>query len=182
MVDFIAPVGRIIIEQDDAVRPNSFGARPEKCGLTDNIAGVQWGKLLLNLNNAINALAICRCASSSSSAHGACCSRPDGGGLAAIKAAGIKPVSSTRFRRGWTPHLLRLPDAGFGVLLGRTMRSIPRRRSSMWEAPAARPPHRIDYLQGVITAIADRHGLQVPLVAPDRDADQECRIQRQGFA
>jgi 2-dehydropantoate 2-reductase len=33
----------------------------------------------------------------------------------------------------------------------------------MWEDLQRGRPTEIDYLQGVITAIADRHGLQVPL-------------------
>jgi 2-dehydropantoate 2-reductase len=131
---------------------------------TDNIAGVQWGKLLLNLNNAINALADLplrqqlkqrgwRMLFADQMAEG----------LAAINAAGIKPVSSTPVPASWTPHLLRLPDAVFGVLLGRTMKIDPEARSSMWEDLQRGRRTEIDYLQGVITAIADRHGLHVPL-------------------
>jgi 2-dehydropantoate 2-reductase len=59
--------------------------------------------------------------------------------------------------------LLRLPDAVFGVLLGRTMKIDPEARSSMWEDLQRGRRTEIDYLQGVITGIADRHGLQVPL-------------------
>jgi 2-dehydropantoate 2-reductase len=84
-------------------------------------------------------------------------------GLAAIKAEGIKPISSTPVPVGWTPHLLRLPDAVFGILLGRTMKIDPEARSSMWEDLQRGRRTEIDYLQGVITEIADRRGLQVPL-------------------
>jgi 2-dehydropantoate 2-reductase len=84
-------------------------------------------------------------------------------GLAAIRAEGIEPVSSTPIPAGWMPHLLRLPDAVFGVLLGRTMKIDPEARSSMWEDLRRGRRTEIDYLQGVITAIADRHGLPVPL-------------------
>jgi 2-dehydropantoate 2-reductase len=84
-------------------------------------------------------------------------------GLAAIKAEGIMPVSSTPIPAGWMPHLLRLPDAVFGVLLGRTMKIDPEARSSMWEDLQRGRRTEIDYLQGVITGIADRHGLRVPL-------------------
>ena len=38
-------------------------------------------------------------------------------GLAAIRAEGIAPVSPTPMPSGWTPHLLRLPDAMFATLL-----------------------------------------------------------------
>jgi 2-dehydropantoate 2-reductase len=62
-----------------------------------------------------------------------------------------------------TPHLLRLPDAVFAVLLGRTMKIDPEARSSMWEDLQRGRRTEIDYLQGVITGIADRYGLQVPM-------------------
>src|SRR4030088_3778870 len=93
---------------------------------TPDIAGVQWGKLLVNLNNALTA-------------------RPDlplrqqlaqrawrrlfadqmAEGLAAIRAEGIRPVSSTPIPASWTPPLLRLPDAIFEMLLGRTRKGEP---------------------------------------------------------
>jgi 2-dehydropantoate 2-reductase len=84
-------------------------------------------------------------------------------GLAAIRAEGIRPVSSTPVPAGWTPHLLRLPDALFTTILGRTMKIDPEARSSMWQDLQLGRRTEIDYLQGVITAIADRQGLKVPL-------------------
>jgi len=84
-------------------------------------------------------------------------------GLAAIKAEGIRPVSTTPIPLSWLPHLLRLPDAVFAVLLGRTMKIDPEARSSMWEDLQRGRRTEIDYLQGVITEIADRRRLQVPL-------------------
>jgi 2-dehydropantoate 2-reductase len=64
-----------------------------------------------------------------------------------------------------TPHLLRLPDAVFRLLLGRTMKIDPEARSSMWEDLQRGRRTEIDYLQGVITCIAERRGLKVPLSA-----------------
>jgi len=89
---------------------------------------------------------------------------PDGGGLAAIKAAGIKPVSSTPIPASWTPHLLRLPDAVFGVLLGRTMKSRSRGalvRCGKTCSAAAAPKSIICKVSSPPSA--DRHGLHVPL-------------------
>jgi 2-dehydropantoate 2-reductase len=59
--------------------------------------------------------------------------------------------------------MLRLPDAVFALLLGRTMKIDPEARSSMWEDLQRGRRTEIDYLQGVITGIADRRDLQVPL-------------------
>ena len=55
------------------------------------------------------------------------------------------------------------PFAVFGLLLGRTMKIDPEARSSMWEDLQRRRRTEIDYLQGVIIAIAERRGLEVPL-------------------
>ena len=58
---------------------------------------------------------------------------------------------------------MRLPDAMFEALLGRTMKIDPEARSSMWEDLQRGRRTEIDYLQGVITEIADRRGLDAPL-------------------
>jgi len=81
----------------------------------------------------------------------------------AIKAEGITPVSPTPIPSNWMPPLLRLPDLIFEALLGRTMKIDPEARSSMWEDLQRGRRTEIDYLQGVITEIADRRGLQAPL-------------------
>ena len=72
-------------------------------------------------------------------------------------------MSSTPIPAGLTPHLLRLPDAVFAMLLGGTMKIDPEARSSMWQDLQRGRHTEIDYLQGVITEIADRRGLEVPL-------------------
>jgi 2-dehydropantoate 2-reductase len=84
-------------------------------------------------------------------------------GLSVIKAEGIRPVSPTPIPSGWMPPLLRLPDFMFEAILGRTMKIDPEARSSMWEDLQRGRRTEIDYLQGVITGIADRRGLKVPL-------------------
>jgi 2-dehydropantoate 2-reductase len=156
--------GDIVIEQDEAGTAAQLSVPGLNMRPSQNIAGVQWGKLLLNLNNALNALA-------DLPLRRQLAQRPwrmlfadqMAEGLAAIRAEGIKPVSSTPIPASWTPPLLRLPDAIFEALLGRTMKIDPEARSSMWEDLQRGRATEIDYLQGVITEIADRRGLQVPL-------------------
>jgi 2-dehydropantoate 2-reductase len=159
-----ATSGDIVIEDDDGGVAERLSVEGLKMRATGNIAGVQWGKLLVNLNNALNALA-------DLPLRQQLVQRPwrllfadqMAEGLAAIRAEGIRPVSSTPVPAGWTPHLLRLPDALFTTILGRTMKIDPEARSSMWQDLQLGRRTEIDYLQGVITAIADRRGLQVPL-------------------
>ncbi len=156
--------GDIVIAEDDA----GTAARLSVLGLaikaTANIDGVQWGKLIVNLNNALNALSnIPLRQQLAQRGWRQLFADQMAEGLAAVRAEGIAPVSPTPLPSGWMPHLLRLPDALFGMLLGRTMKIDPEARSSMWEDLQRGRRTEIDYLQGVITAIADRRGLKAPL-------------------
>jgi len=159
-----ATSGDIVIEQDEARTAESLSVPGLNMRATGNIDGVQWGKLLLNLNNALNALA-------DLPLRRQLAQRPwrtlfadqVAEGLAAIRAEGIKPVSPTPVPLGWMPTLLRLPDPIFEALLGRTMKIDPEARSSMWEDLQRGRRTEIDYLQGVITEIAARRGLDAPL-------------------
>ncbi|MFL6813290.1 MAG: 2-dehydropantoate 2-reductase, partial [Bradyrhizobium sp.] len=159
-----ATSGDIVIEQDEAHLAEKLSVPGLTMRPSDNIAGVQWGKLLLNLNNALNALADLPLRRQLSS-------RPWrrlfadqlAEALAAIRAEGIKPVSPTPIPPAWMPPLLRLPDPIFEALLGRTMKIDPEARSSMWEDLKQGRRTEIDYLQGVITEIAERRGLAAPL-------------------
>ena len=159
-----ATSGDIVIEQDEGRTAEELSVPGLKMRTTGNIEGVQWGKLVLNLNNALNALA------------GLPLRKQIGlrpwrrlfadqvaEALAAIKADGITPVSQTPIPLTWLPSLLRLPDFIFDALLGRTMKIDPEARSSMWEDLQHRRRTEVDYLQGVITEIAARHGLEAPL-------------------
>ncbi len=181
-----------MVEADDAGTADRLSVEGLKMRATANIEGVQWGKLLVNLNNALNALA-------DLPLHQQLARRgwrrlfadQMAEGLRALAAEGIVPVSSTPVPANWTPHLLRLPDAVFNAVLGRTMKIDPEARSSMWEDLQRGRLTEIGYLQGVITEIADRRGLQVPLtrhvVALIRSAEQagkarrDCRWNRSGL-
>jgi 2-dehydropantoate 2-reductase len=175
-----ATSGDIVIEQDEARTAEKLSVPGLKMRPTDNIEGVQWGKLLLNLNNALNALA-------DLPLRRQLAQRPWRRlfadqiveGLAAIRAEGIKPVSPTPIPVGLMPPLLRLPDPIFEPLLGRTMKIDPEARSSMWEDLQRGRRTEVDYLQGVITEIAERRGLDVPLsrriVELIRQAEREAR-------
>jgi 2-dehydropantoate 2-reductase len=159
-----ATSGDIVIEQDDADTAAKLSVPGLNMRPTGNIDGVQWGKLLVNLNNALNALA-------DLPLRRQLAQRPwrrlfadqMAEGLAAIRAEGIKPVSPTPIPAGWMPPLLRLPDMIFEAMLGRTMKIDPEARSSMWEDLQRGRRTEIDYFQGVITGIAERRGLDVPL-------------------
>jgi len=175
-----ATSGDIVIEQDEALPAEKLSVPGLKMRPTDNIDGVLWGKLLLNLNNALNALA-------DLPLRRQLAQRPwrrlfadqVAEGLAAIRAEGIKPVSSTPIPMALLPPLLRLPDLIFEAVLGRTMKIDPEARSSMWQDLQLGRRTEVDYLQGVITEIAERRGLDAPLsrriVELIRQAEHEAK-------
>ena len=159
-----ATSGDIVIEQDEAETAHALSVPGLKLRASPDIAGVQWGKLVVNLNNALNALAGLPLRQQlEQRAWRRLMADQMAEGLAAIRAEGIKLVSATPVPASLTPHLLRLPDAIFTRVLGRTLKIDPETRSSMWQDLQRGRRTEIDYLQGVITEIADRHGLQVPL-------------------
>ena len=159
-----ATSGDIAIEQDDSASADRLSVPDLKMCATSDIAGVQWGKLLVNLNNALNALSgLPLRRQLAQRAWRSLLADQMAEGLAAVRAEGIRPVSPTPIPLRWTPRMLRLPDAVFAMVLGRTMKIDLEARSSMWEDLERRRRTEIDYLQGVITAIADRRGLAVPL-------------------
>jgi 2-dehydropantoate 2-reductase len=159
-----ATSGDIVIERDDASTADRLSVPGLKMRATDNIAGVQWGKLLVNLNNALNALSgVPLRQQLAQRSWRRLFADQLAEGLAAIRAEGLRPVSLTPMPAGWMPSLLRLPDAIFEAVLGRTMKIDPQARSSMSEDLQRGRRTEIDYLQGVIVEISDRHALQAPL-------------------
>jgi len=159
-----ATSGDIVIERDEAATASRLSVPGLKMRGSAHIAGVQWGKLLVNLNNALNALGDLPLRQQlAQRSWRRLLADQLTEGLEAVKAEGVRPVSSTPVPSGWTPYLLRLPDAVFATLLGSTMKIDSEARSSMWEDLQRGRRTEIDYLQGVIIAIAERRGLQVPL-------------------
>jgi len=174
-----ATSGDIVIERDAAQTAQALSVPGLRLRPTDDIEGVQWGKLLLNLNNALNALADLplRRQLGLRPWRRLFADQIDEA-LVAVRAEGIRPVSPTPVPFAWLPSLLRLPDPVFGVLLGRTMKIDPEARSSMWEDLQRGRRTEIDHLEGVIAAIAARHGLQAPL--SQRIIDLVHQAEREG--
>lgn len=130
-----------------------------------DITGVQWGKLIINLNNALSALSDLPLAAQLANRDWRRLFADQmAEGMAALKAAGIAPVSATPIPANWTPTLLRLPDIVFNAILGRTMKIDPEARSSMWQDLKQGRRTEIDYLQGAVIALAEQNGVAVPLM------------------
>lgn len=125
--------------------------------LHDDMLPVQWGKLLLNLNNAVNALSglplrkqlldgdLRDCTASLVSET-----------LFLLKQANIRPARVGGVRPGMLPWLLRLPTPFFRVLAWRLLRIDDKARSSMADDLVHGRPTEIDAFQGEVLRLAGR--------------------------
>ncbi len=161
-----ATSGDILLEEDDAGTAKSLSQPELVFRAVDDIEGVQWGKLLVNLNNALNALSglPLRDQLAQRSWRGLLADQMREA-LAVIKAEGIVPLSTTPLPASFTPFILKLPDALFTRIAASMVKIDPKARSSMWEDLQRGRRTEIDHLQGRIVALAERHGLKAPLSA-----------------
>ena len=131
-----------------------------------DMTAVLWTKLLLNLNNALNALADLPLATEIADRRWRMLFAAQiGEALAVLKAAGIRPARLEGVPPHAIPFILRLPDWLFRRVARRMLAIDPRARSSMWEDLALRRRTEIDYLQGAILALAGKVGAVAPLNA-----------------
>lgn len=153
-----ATSGDVIIERDAVDTAGRLCVPHLTVRPSDDIVGVQNGKLLLNLNNALNALSgLTLREQLALRAWRRLFADMLGEALAAMKAEGLRPVSATPIPVTMMPFLLRLPDGVFNLLLGRVMKIDPAARSSMYEDLQRGRKTEIDYLQGAILEMAARH-------------------------
>ena len=130
----------------------------------DDIDAVLWSKLLINLNNALNALCDLPLAQELADRRWRLLfSGQMREGLAAVRAAGIPLARIEGIHPRLVAFALRLPDRLFGLVARRMLAVDPSARSSMWEDLKAQRPTEIDYLQGEIVSLAGKHGAKTPL-------------------
>lgn len=140
------------------------------------IQAVLWGKLLINLNNALNALSDLPLLTQLQDRRWRrLMADAIDEGLGLLKAAGVTPKSATGAPPRVLSRILRLPNPLFR-LAARAMPKIdPNARSSMWEDLKLGRKTEIDALQGAILELAAKLGRRAPLaeriVAAIRDAE-----------
>ncbi len=143
-----------------------FQAAGLRLKLHEDLRPVQWGKLLLNLNNPVNALSglplraelldrDCRIVFAALQKEA----------LAALRAAGITPAQMTALRPDRLPLVLRLPNWLFTRVAARLLRIDEKARSSMADDLALGRPTEVDAICGAVVRLAQAHGLQAPRCA-----------------
>jgi 2-dehydropantoate 2-reductase len=160
--------GAIIVSDRGGELARALGALLTGAGVPArthaDIEGVLWGKLVLNLNNALNALSglpirrqlECR-------GYRVLFSRCIDEALRVLKRAGIKPVSVVGAPPVIVSSVLRLPDFLFFRIASTMLKIDPRARSSTWQDLENGRKTEIDYLNGEILRLAERWQMDVPL-------------------
>lgn len=127
---------------------------------------VQWAKLLLNLNNSVNALSGLPLKEQLSQRDfRRCVSLAQQEALELLEHARIRPAHLTPLPPGWIPRLLSLPDWLFSRLANRMLAIDPLARSSMWEDLEAGRRTEVDWLNGEIVRLAQAQGREAPVNA-----------------
>jgi 2-dehydropantoate 2-reductase len=131
-----------------------------------DIRPVQWAKLLLNLNNPINALSgLPLRAQLMDRDHRFVLAALQQEALRALDAAAIRPARVTPVAPWLMPHVLRLPDPVFRIAAHRMLRMDDKARSSMADDVASGRPTEVDALCGEVVRLAADAGLTAVLNA-----------------
>ena len=137
------------------------------CGLSTRLAKdmrpLQWGKLLINLNNPVNALSdLPLRAQLMDRDYRLVLAGLQQEALAVMKRAGIKPAKIAAVPPRVLPHILRLPNWLFRLVASRLLRIDDAARSSMWDDVQQGRTTEIDDLCGAVVRLAAHHGMQAP--------------------
>ena len=157
--------GGLAVQDDPRLAPwlPWFAAAGLRLQRYADLRPLQWGKLLFNLNNPVNALSglPLRAELMQRDYRRAFAALMDEA-LAALHAARIQPARLTPLPTGWLPSVLRLPTPLFRVLAARMLRIDAEARSSMADDVAAGRRTEVDVFCGEVVRLAEAHGLAAP--------------------
>ena len=171
--------GDLVAEDQEVTRDLSarIGDRPGRLLLARDMQGVAWGKLLLNLNNAINAL--------SGTTYLAELKQRDFRRvfaaaivetLALLKKAGIRPAKIGKVGPELLPHVVGAPDWVFNKLFLKVQKIDPKGRGSMADDFDAGRPTEIDWLNGEVVRLAESLGEKAPVNAAIVDLVKQAEL------
>ena len=157
--------GRLAAQDDASLR--AWTAVFERAGvpldLYPNLLPVQWGKLLLNLNNPVNALSGLPLRDQLlDRGYRRCFAALIDEALSVLKRAGIAPAQVAAVPAHRLPGLLRLPDWLFRIVAARMLKIDAKARSSMADDLALGRRTEIDALSGEVVRLAQSIGADAP--------------------
>ena len=128
-----------------------------------DISSVLWSKLILNMNNALNALSgLPLVEELSDPAWRKLLADQMDEALGATRAAGIPLARIEGVHPKLIPFALRLPTPLFRLVARKMLAIAPDARSSMWEDFEQGRKTEIDDLQGAVIALAKKYGREAP--------------------
>lgn len=144
----------------------AIGNRPGRLLPSDDMAAVAWGKLLINLNNAVNALSGTSLLDQlSQRGFRRVTAAAIQETLELLTAAGITPAKVGPVPPRLLPHVIGSPDFIFNRLFLKVQKIDAKARSSMADDLAAGRATEIDWLNGEVVRLAERLGRAAPVNA-----------------
>jgi 2-dehydropantoate 2-reductase len=155
--------GELAAQDHPSLRPwlPLFEAAGLPLQLHADLRPVQWAKLLLNLNNPVNALSGLPLRTQlldRDSRHVLAALQDEA--LAALRAAGIQPAQLTPLPAHRLPRVLRLATWIFKRVAARMLRIDEKARSSMADDLALGRPAEVDAMCGAVVRLAQANGLR----------------------
>ena len=160
-----ATMGQIYLEESPVTTElvAKFNAAGLKAAASSEMRAVQWGKLLLNVNNPINALSDLplreqllnrdfRVVFATLQLEA----------LAAMKKVGIEPKQLAAVKPHILPMMLKLPNWIFTRIAKKMLRMDASARSSMWDDVQQGRTTEVDDLCGAVVRLADQVGTSAP--------------------
>ncbi len=140
------------------------GRGPAELQLSDDMLGIAWGKLLINLNNAVNALSgrtlLTEIGERDYRRVFAAAMRE---GLGILERAGIRPAKVGAVGPRLMPSVIDSPDWLFNRVFIKRWKIDAKARSSMSDDLAQGRKTEVDYINGELVALANRLGLEAPV-------------------
>jgi len=141
-----------------------IGPGPAELQLSDDMLGIAWGKLLINLNNAVNALSgrplLAEISERDYRRVFAAAMRE---GLAILKQAGIEPTKVGAVGPRLMPAVIGSPDWLFNRVFIKRWKIDAKARSSMSDDLAQGRKTEVDYINGELVALAERISADAPI-------------------
>lgn len=161
-----ATFGELVAEASETTRALAarIGDQPGKLLLADDMRGVAWGKLLYNLNNAINALSReTILAELRQRDYRRVFAAAIVEALSLLDAAGIEPAKIGLVPPRLLPHVIGSPDLVFRSMFLKVQKIDPKARGSMSDDFEAGRRTEIDDLNGEVVRLAATLGRSAPV-------------------
>lgn len=148
-----------------------------KLQVHDNLDAMQWGKLLLNLNNGLNVISgLPLRRQFEDPGYRTVLAMAMDELLTALDAADIPVIGATRTSPRLIPKVLRLPTWLFRIVARQQLRMDDTARSSSWDDLKAGREPETRFLNGAVSSLAEAHGRTAPV------NELICRLVGEAFA